>query len=114
MITALFEAWPKPEHLDAFLEFEQEIHALMAARDGFISAERFESLKEPGKFLSLAVFRDRAALDAWRAVIERYVHDSEFGHMRLLADYRLRIAEVAHDFTIADLKQVPHRKAAAG
>ena len=34
--------------------------------DGFISIERFSSLGDPGKLLSLSFFRDEAALARWR------------------------------------------------
>ena len=34
--------------------------------DGFISVERFQSIAEPGKLLSLSFFRDEEAVQAWR------------------------------------------------
>ena len=74
--------------------------------DGFISIERFESLAEPGKLLSLSFWRDEAAVAAWRA---RPPHRSAqvAGRAVVLADYRLRVAEVRRDYGLVERDQAP-------
>jgi heme-degrading monooxygenase HmoA len=66
MIAVIFEVWPKPGHKQRYLDLAAELRPLLDTIDGFISIERFESLYEPGKMLSLSFFRDEAAVNAWR------------------------------------------------
>src|SRR5215470_17715954 len=66
MIAVIFEVWPKPGQKQRYLDLAAELRPLLETIDGFISVERFESLYEPGKMLSLSFFRDEAAVSAWR------------------------------------------------
>src|SRR5437762_201708 len=68
MIAVIFEVWPKPEHKQEYLDLAAELRPILETIDGFISIERFESLTEKGKILSLSFFRDEDALAAWRNV----------------------------------------------
>src|SRR5580698_8004295 len=70
MIAVIFEVWPKPEHKQEYLDLAAELKPILQTIDGFISVERFESLTEKGKILSLSFFRDEAAVAAWRNVPE--------------------------------------------
>ena len=69
MIAIIFEVWPKPGHKQQYLDLAAELRPLLDTIDGFISIERFESLYEPGKMLSLSFFRDEAAVSAWRQYV---------------------------------------------
>jgi heme-degrading monooxygenase HmoA len=66
MIAVIFEVWPRLGHKQQYLDLAAELRPLLDTIDGFISIERFESLYEPGKMLSLSFFRDEAAVTAWR------------------------------------------------
>ena len=66
MIAVIFEVWPKPGHKQQYLDLAAELRPLLSTIEGFISIERFESLYEPGKMLSLSFFRDEAAVARWR------------------------------------------------
>ena len=68
MIAVIFEVWPKPEHKQEYLDLAAGLRPILRTIDGFISVERFESLTEKGKILSLSFFRDEAAVEAWRNV----------------------------------------------
>ena len=65
--------------------------------DGFISVERFESLTEEGKYLSLSVWRDEEAVRAWREITEHQAAQNK-GKSEIFADYRIRVAEVVRDY----------------
>jgi len=54
MIAVIFEIWPKPGQKQRYLDLAAELRPLLDTIDGFISIERFESLYEPGKLLSLS------------------------------------------------------------
>jgi heme-degrading monooxygenase HmoA len=58
MIAVIFEVTPDPAHRAAYLEAAARMRPLAEAIDGFISVESFESLTQPGKLLSLSVWRD--------------------------------------------------------
>ena len=70
MIAVIFEVWPKPEHRQEYLDLAAELKPILETIDGFISVERFESLTEKGKILSLSVFRDEDALAAFSGASE--------------------------------------------
>lgn len=97
MIAVIFEVWPHPEHRGAYLDLAAELRPHLAGIDGFVSVERFESLTEPGKLLSLSLWRDEAALASWRRLREHRLAQA-MGRNRMFQDYRLRVAEVVRDY----------------
>jgi heme-degrading monooxygenase HmoA len=106
MIAVIFEVWPKPERKQEYLDIAAELRPLLERIDGFISIERFESLYEPGKILSLSFFRDEQAVQAWRNLAEHRAAQAK-GRKELFADYRLRIAGVIRDYGMSEREQVP-------
>ena len=106
MIAVIFEVWPKPEHKQDYLDIAATLRPLLEKIDGFISVERFESLYEPGKILSLSFFRDEEAVKAWRNLVEHRAAQ-EKGRKEIFADYRIRIASVIRDYTMNKRNEVP-------
>ena len=106
MIAVIFEVWPKEAHRDAYLDIATSLRPLLEEIDGFISVERFESLTEPGKILSLSVWRDEAAVAAWRAVAEHRKAQTA-GRNNHFADYRLRVASVLRDYGMSEREEAP-------
>jgi len=107
MIAVIFEVWPKAERRERYLAIAAELRARLEAIDGFISVERFESLTEPGKILSLSFFRDEAAVAAWRNTLEHRAAQKA-GRDAVFADYRLRVAQVIRDYGMDAREQAPH------
>jgi heme-degrading monooxygenase HmoA len=97
MIAVIFEVWPKADRRQEYLELAAALRSELEAIDGFVSVERFESLSEPGKLLSLSVWRDEAALTAWRNLAAHRAAQSR-GRGGIFADYRLRVAGVIRDY----------------
>ena len=62
MIAVIFEVKPAEGRRDEYLNLAAALRPQLEQIDGFISIERFESLSEPGKVLSLTFFRDEAAV----------------------------------------------------
>ena len=106
MIAVIFEVWPKPGHKQRYLDLAAELRPLLDKIDGFISVERFESIYEPGKMLSLSFFRDEAAVNAWRN-IEEHRRAQIAGRAEIFSDYRSRIAGVIRDYTKSERVEVP-------
>src|SRR4051812_22689896 len=106
MIAVIFEVWPKPEHKQEYLDLAAELRPVLEKIDGFISVERFESLTEKGKILSLSVFRDEKALEAWRNVAAHRNSQTK-GRARIFANYRLRVAGVIRHYGMNAPAQAP-------
>jgi heme-degrading monooxygenase HmoA len=106
MIAVIFEVCPKDGHKQDYLDIAASLRPLLDTIDGFISIERFESLSEPGKILSLSLWRDERAVEAWR---KRETHRAAQakGRAEVFTDYRLRIAEVIRDYGMFDREQAP-------
>jgi heme-degrading monooxygenase HmoA len=112
MIAVIFEVWPKPERRQEYLDLAAALRPQLEKIDGFISVERFESLTEPGKLLSLSVFRDEKAVEAWRNV-EAHRRVQAKGRGDVFADYRLRIAHVLRDYGMNERAEAPRDSVAA-
>ena len=106
MIAVIFEVWPDPERRDAYLDIAAGLKPLLEEIDGFISVERFESLSEPGKLVSLSFFRDEQAVDEWRR-LARHRSAQQQGREGLFSNYRLRIAGVIRDYGLEDRTEAP-------
>ena len=112
MHAVIFEVWPAPGQRDTYLQMAAALRERLQQMDGFISIERFESLTEPGKLLSLSFWRDEAALAAWRKV-EAHRRAQAAGRDHVFGNYRLRIAEVARDYGMDERDQAPEDSRAA-
>jgi heme-degrading monooxygenase HmoA len=106
MIAVIFEGWPKPDRQQQYLDIAADLRPLLERIDGFISIERFESLYQPGKLLSLSFWRDEQAVDAWRQKEEHRAAQA-LGRGEVFADYRIRVAAVLRDYTMNERGGVP-------
>ena len=106
MIAVIFEVWPKPDRKQEYLDLAAELKPILEGIDGFISVERFESITEKGKMLSLSFFRDEGAVAAWRNVPQHRKTQGK-GRVAIFDDYRLRIAGVIRDYGMTDRAQAP-------
>ena len=106
MIAVIFEVSPKPNHRQEYLDIAARLRPLLDEIDGFVSIERFESLTEPGKILSLSFWRDEAAVAAWRK-LEAHRAAQHAGRSEVFEDYRLRVAEVVRDYGMHQRAQAP-------
>ena len=112
MIAVIFEVRPAPGRESAYLDIAASLRDELSGVDGFISVERFQSLTEPGKLLSLSFFRDEAAVAAWRNR-EHHRAAQAAGRGGIFADYRLRIAAVTRDYGMTDRAEAPTDSRAA-
>ncbi len=106
MIAVIFEAEPHADQRDAYLGIAADLRPLLNEIDGFISIERFESLSQPGKLLSLSFWRDETAIAHWRN-IEAHRTAQAAGRANVFRDYRLRIASVVRDYGLREREQAP-------
>jgi heme-degrading monooxygenase HmoA len=112
MIAVIFEVEPAAGRRDDYLRVAAELRPLLAGIDGFISVERFQSLTNPDKLLSLSFFRDEEAVKAWRNMVE-HRRAQAAGRDGIFSGYRLRIAEVVRDYGLDERAQAPDDSRAA-
>lgn len=74
--------------------------------EGFISVERFQSLTNPGKLLSISFFEDEAAVARWRS-LAAHRGAQKAGREGIFADYRLRVCHVLRDYGMEDRTEAP-------
>lgn len=106
MIVVIFEVIPAEGRTGSYLDAAAHLKPLLSQIDGFISVERFESLTQPGKILSLSFWRDEAAVWQWRN-LEEHRKVQAAGRAGIFADYRLRVAEVLRDYGMKEREQAP-------
>lgn len=106
MMVVIFEVWPAEGQADRYFDLAAELRPELELIDGFLSIERFESLAEPGKLLSLSFWRDEAAVKAWRNTSPHRDAQAE-GRKQVFRDYRLRIATVVRDYGMESREEAP-------
>ncbi|MDH3660460.1 MAG: antibiotic biosynthesis monooxygenase [Alphaproteobacteria bacterium] len=106
MIVVIFEVEPHPDRRSAYLDLAAELKPLLEQVDGFLSIERFESLNQPGKILSLSFWRDEEAVAAWRK-LETHRQAQAKGRTDYFRDYRLRVAGVIRDYGMVGRDEAP-------
>jgi heme-degrading monooxygenase HmoA len=106
MIAVIFEVVPKPGQRDAYLDAAAQLKPLLARIEGFISIERFQSLVQPDKLLSLSYWRDEHAVAQWRN-LEAHRQIQAKGRASIFADYTLRVASVLRDYGMNERAQAP-------
>ena len=100
MIAVIFEVTLDPARGERYFELAAGLREELTEVDGFLSIERFQSLSEDTKFVSLSFWRDREAVEAW---YRRPNHKAAQGEGRagIFKDYRIRVAEVFRDYDLA-------------
>ena len=106
MIAVLFEAWPAQGETGRYLDLAAALRAELEQVEGFVSIERFQSLTEPGKLLSLSYWRDETAVEAWRNRPAHRATQAQ-GRAGVFANYRLRVASVVRDYGMAEREEAP-------
>lgn len=101
MLAVIFEVWPAAGRSDAYFDIAASLKSELEKIDGFISVERFESIAERGKFLSLSFWRDEESMRNW------YTHSGHAAAQRqgrdgIFRDYRIRVGNIVRDYGLED------------
>jgi len=106
MLAVIFEVIPAPGRKQEYLELAAQLRPELEKIDGFISVERFASLTDENKLLSLSFWRDEEAVRNWRN-LTGHREAQALGRSGVFADYRLRIAGVVRDYGMTDRAEAP-------
>jgi len=106
MIAVIFEVWPADNRRKDYMAIAADLHADLSAIDGFSSVERFQSLSDPEKLLSLSFWRDEESVARWRNH-QAHRKSQAAGRSGIFKDYRLRITGVIRDYGMRDRNEAP-------
>ena len=106
MIAVIFEVVPALGRKQEYLDLAEKLRPDVEKHDGFISIERFQSLTNEGKMLSLSIWRDEEAVKRWRQ-FEGHRTAQARGRGGVFADYRLRVASVIRDYGMSERREAP-------
>ena len=108
MIAVIFEVWPKTDRKGDYFDIAATLKPELEKIDGFVSVERFASLSDEGKILSLSFWRDEDAVKRWRTNLKHRAAQGR-GRSEIFRDYRLRVASVLRDYGMSSRDQAPDR-----
>ncbi len=106
MYAVIFEVWPTKNGKDEYLKIASNLREFLQNREGFISIERFQSLVDENKLLSLSFWEDEKAIEIWRNLFEHRIAQDR-GNSGIFQDYRIRVAKVERDYTKENRTQAP-------
>ncbi|WP_417722440.1 antibiotic biosynthesis monooxygenase family protein [Salipiger sp.] len=106
MIAIIFEVIPAEGQKDAYLDIAASLRPMVEEVEGFLSVERFRSLTNPEKLLSISFFEDEAAVERWRRLAAHRGAQSA-GRNGVFADYRLKVCQVLRDYGMTDRAEAP-------
>lgn len=106
MIAVIFEVQVAEGKTSEYLDIANELRPLLSEIEGFISIERFQSLSNEGKVLSLSFWRDENAIQEWRRLEDHRLAQSK-GRNGVFESYRLRVASVLRDYGMDERSEAP-------
>ena len=108
MYAVIFEVEPRDGRQGDYLDIAAALRPELDKIDGFISIERFQSLTNQGKLLSLSFWRDADAVVRWREQTQHRAAQMK-GRAEIFADYRISVVAVERQYGMRDRAQAPQR-----
>lgn len=106
MVAVIFEASPAKGKLEEYLDIAARLRPELNKIEGFISIERFQSMTNTDKVLSLSFWKDEESITRWRN-IELHRMAQKEGRNSIFGNYRLRVATVLRDYGMNEREQAP-------
>lgn len=101
MIVVVFEFEPDPERGQRYFELAAALKPVVERIDGFLSVERFRSLSDPNRYVSVSFWRDREAVERWKAHPAHRRAQEEGIAKGLFRDFRITVAEITSQRDLA-------------
>jgi heme-degrading monooxygenase HmoA len=109
MFAVIFEVQPKTERWSDYLDLAGLLRPELEKIDGFVDNERFASLRDRGRVLSLSIWRDEKAIIRWRTLALHHQAQVQ-GRSNIFADYHLRVGEVVADTHVPLGRSLPQQR----
>ncbi len=105
-IIVLFEVTLKDGKMDDYLNMAASLKEALSHADGFIHAERFKSLSEKGKLLSLSEWKDEESIAKWRN-LEAHRMCQQAGRTYNFVDYKITVVTPLRCYTMNMRENAP-------
>ena len=99
MYAVIFEVELQEGGQEQYLAIAAQLKKQLVEMPGFLSIERFESLVNEGKLLSLSFWERKEDISNWKKNLD-HMNAQTQGRARLFKDYRIRLAQVYKDYTM--------------
>jgi heme-degrading monooxygenase HmoA len=106
MIAVIFEAFSLQDKWDEYFDIAERLKPELSTIEGFISIERFKSVTNPNKVLSLSFWKDEDSIAKWRNIESHRMAQKE-GRSSIFDNYRIRVAGIQRDYSNTDREQAP-------
>ena len=106
MYAVILEVWSTKDGIEEYLQIASKSKEFLHTCEGFISIERFQSLIEENKLLSLSFWEEKKAIEIWRNMFEQRIAQDK-GNTEIFEKYRIRVANVLRDYTKEEREQAP-------
>lgn len=100
-VAVIFEVTPTAEEKTDYFKMGAALKEELQRMPGFISVERFTSVNNEAKFLSLSFWESEKAAAGWRNQVHR--QSQKTGHDMLFDSYRISVGEIVREYTDRDL-----------
>lgn len=106
MIIVLFEVTVKKDFMDHYLTLAEQLKPQLKEYDGLIHAERFKSLSEDGKLLSMNIWKNEASIAAWRNDVKHRMAQSK-GKNNMFESFKITVCESIRTYTNNERSEAP-------
>ena len=112
MIAVIFEFTAADGRFADYKQLAEGLNEEVRRFDGFISIERFQSISDPARFVSLSFWRDEDTVRQWRNV-QKHRQAQAKGRRGIFSSYRLRVCSVIRDYGMKERGEAPKDSIAA-
>ena len=104
--VVIFEVTPTADGKDDYFRMGAALKEELQQMPGFISVERFASMNNKGKFLSLSFWESEEAAAGWRNHTS-HRQSQNAGHYKLFDNYRISVGEIVREYTDSNVMKHP-------
>lgn len=105
-VAVIFEVTPTAEGKADYFKMGATLKGELQKIPGFISVERFASVNNEGKFLSLSFWESEEAAAGWRNQVN-HRQSQKMGHEKLFDGYRISVGKIVREYTGKNRSEAP-------
>lgn len=106
MVMVLFEVTIKKDCMEQYLALAAALKEELAKAEGFIRSERFGSLSQEGKLLSMSIWEDEESIAKWRNQVA-HRHSQQQGREQIFEEYRITVVSPLRQYTMEERTEAP-------
>lgn len=106
MIYVIFEVIVKENCMDQYLSLAERLKSYLAENKGFVRSERFSSIVNERKLLSLSVWENEEELEKWRNQTEHRLCQKK-GRESVFESYTITVTSKIRSYTNENREEAP-------